>query len=41
MQQVVSGAARNYRQMEDAGCCMMLVQHAEQHHKYVFICTLL
>ena len=41
MQQVVSGATRNYRQMEDTGCCMKLVQHAEQHHKYVIIRTLL
>lgn len=41
MQQVVSGAAGNYRQMEDTGCCMNLVQRAEHHHKYVFICTLL
>lgn len=40
MQQVLGGATGNYRQMEDTGCCMKLVQHAEQHHKYVIICTL-
>lgn len=41
MQQVASGATGNYRQMEDTGFWMELVQHAEHHHKYVFICTLL